>query len=190
MDQDEPTDAELVARTLAGDCRAFGQLYDRHARLVRAVVGGVSLDWSQVEDMTQETFLRAYRNLGKLRDPHGFDRWLVGTARQVGRERRRSLRRDRHEFVGQRPLEVASTTVELHDLQLTEELAMLKRNVETLPDRERLAIHAFFLREQDARRAAELLELSRSGFYALLQRAVARLAAMTRSRDLEEETRT
>ena len=45
-----------------------------------------------------------------------------------------------------------------------------------LPDDERLAIHVFFLEGQNAAQAAERLELSRSGFYALVQRALARLA--------------
>jgi DNA-directed RNA polymerase specialized sigma24 family protein len=52
-------DAELVAASLAGDREAFGQLYDRHARMVRAVVLAVSNDWPSVDDMTQESFLRA-----------------------------------------------------------------------------------------------------------------------------------
>ncbi len=57
----EPTansDAELVAESLAGDREAFGQLYDRHARLVRAVVVAASGDWPSVDDMTQACFLR------------------------------------------------------------------------------------------------------------------------------------
>ena len=41
-------DAALVANTLAGDREAFGQLYDRHAAMARAVVAGVSGDWSAV----------------------------------------------------------------------------------------------------------------------------------------------
>jgi DNA-directed RNA polymerase specialized sigma24 family protein len=39
-----------------------------------------------------------------------------------------------------------------------------------------LAVHAFFLQECDAGQAARLLDLSRSGVYALLQRALSRLA--------------
>ena len=98
MDTNAPSDAELVRQALAGDREAFGQLYDRHARQVRAVVAAVSGDWSDVEDMTQECFLRAYRKLATLRDPERVGPWLAGFARQVARERRRTLRRDRHEF--------------------------------------------------------------------------------------------
>ena len=45
MGNNEPTDADLVARVLSGDREAFGQLYDRYARLVRAVVYDVAGDW-------------------------------------------------------------------------------------------------------------------------------------------------
>ena len=61
MGNNEPTDADLVASVLAGDREAFGGLYDRYARLVRAVVYGVARDWPTVQDLTQECFLRAYR---------------------------------------------------------------------------------------------------------------------------------
>ena len=69
MQPTEPTDAELVAQTLAGNREAFGDLYDRYARLVRSVVCGVTWDWPMVQDLTQESFLRAYRKLGSLREP-------------------------------------------------------------------------------------------------------------------------
>ncbi len=180
MERNEQTDADLVAQSLAGDREAFGCLYDRHARIVRAVVGGVSFQWSAVEDMTQECFLRAYRNLARIRDPARFGAWIVGIARQVARERKRSLHRDRHEFFGERPPDIVSPkdgTTEVHD---ADELELLMRKLTTLPERERLAIHAFFLEQHDARRAAELLELSRSGFYGLLGRALTNLASLVR----------
>jgi DNA-directed RNA polymerase specialized sigma subunit len=49
-----------------------------------------------------------------------------------------------------------------------------------LPERERLAVHAFFLLECDADEARAMLQLSRSGIYSLLGRALARLAASLR----------
>ena len=56
------------------------------------------------------------------------------------------------------------------------------RRLAELPERERLAIHAFFLQECNAQQAGELLGLSRSGVYALLERALARLAALVKQR--------
>jgi RNA polymerase sigma-70 factor (ECF subfamily) len=166
---------ELVAQTLAGDREAFGRLYDRHAGMVRAVVAGVSGDWSAVEDMTQESFLRAYRKLATLRDPARVGPWVVGIARHVARERRRLLRRDRHLFVAQ-PLVLESSNDGEAAIDDRDRLQRVMYRLAELPEDERVAVHAFFLESQSADTVAERLGLSRSGFYALVQRAVAGLA--------------
>jgi len=184
-----PTDADLVGKALAGDREAFACLYDRYARLVRAVVYGVAMDWPMVQDMTQECFLRAYKNLARLREAERFGRWIVGIARQVGRERRRSFCRDRHQFYGNEALEVPFDSDVGGAIESAEETELMMRRLAELPERERIAIHAFFLQECDARQAAELLGLSRSGVYALLERALARLAALVRRHEVKKETK-
>ncbi|MGA2061248.1 MAG: sigma-70 family RNA polymerase sigma factor [Thermoguttaceae bacterium] len=185
-----PTDAELVGKALAGDREAFACLYDRYARLVRAVVYGVALDWPMVQDMTQECFLRAYKNLARLREADRFGRWIVGIARQVAKERRRTIRRDRHQFIGSDDaLEVASDADVVGAIESAEETELVLRRVAELPERERIAIHVFFLQECDARQAAELLGLSRSGVYALLERAMARLATQIRRHEVKKEAK-
>jgi RNA polymerase sigma-70 factor, ECF subfamily len=186
MDENPLTDSELVKATLAGEREAFGQLYDRYARMVRAVVAGTSGDWLAAEDMTQECFLRAYCKLRTLREPHRVGAWVVGIARHVGRERRRTLRRDRHEFHDTTPWEAASHTDGSPNIDSRDEFENVMRVLSQFDERERVAIHAFYLEQQDGQRAAELLGLSRSGFYALLQRAVARLAAKVRPIESEE----
>ena len=182
-------DAELVAETLSGNREAFSRLYDRHARMVRAVVAGVSGDWTAVDDMTQDSFLRAYRNLPKLRDAQRFGPWIVGIARQVGRERRRTLRRDRHEFRDPQPWEVESTANVVANVADRDDLAFVMRKLNEFEERQRVAVHAFFIEQQDKRLAAESLGLSRSGFYALVRRAIARLAAQIERGDATERVK-
>jgi RNA polymerase sigma-70 factor (ECF subfamily) len=181
MGNHEPTDADLVANVLAGDREAFGCLYDRYARLVRSVVWGVAGDWAAVADLTQECFLRAYKNLHRLEQPDRFGSWLFGMARQVARERKRTLRRDRHRFIGGSPLEIASELETAEASETAEETALVMQRLAELPERERLAIHAFFLQERNARQAAELLGLSRSGLYALLERGLSRLKILLKA---------
>ena len=180
-------DADLVAKTLAGDREAFACLYDRYARLVRAVVYGVAMDWPMVQDMTQECFLRAYKNLARLREPDRFGRWIVGIARQVARERKREICRDRHKYVGDDALEVPFDSDVAGAIETAEESELILRRLAELPERERLAIHAFFLQERDARQAGELLGLSRSGVYSLLERALARLSASVALHEKKKE---
>jgi RNA polymerase sigma factor (sigma-70 family) len=186
MGNNESTDADLIARVLSGDREAFGSLYDRYARLVRTVVFDVAKEWSTVQDLTQDCFLRAYQNLGRLRQPDRFGHWVVGIARQVARERRRTLRRDRHHFVGTDAIEISSESDVAGALQLAEETGLVMRRLAELPERERLAIHAFFLDESNVQQTAELLGLSRSGVYALLERAVARLASLVAKKETDK----
>src|SRR5262249_38668096 len=152
-----PGDAELVARTLAGDRESFGLLYDRYARLVRAVAFGAGRDLAAVQDLTQESFLRAFRKLPTLRERERFGPWVVGIARQVAREHRRRRREERlGEAAPEAADDPAATT------SAAEEVEHLLRLVSRLPERERLAVHFFFLNERDANETARLLNLSRS----------------------------
>jgi RNA polymerase sigma-70 factor (ECF subfamily) len=181
MHQQNLSDAELVAASLEGNHEAFGQLYDRYARLVRAVALDATLDWSSVGDMAQDTFLRAYKNLGQLRQPERFGAWAVGIARQVARERRRGLHRDRHEYIGTECQEFISRADGPESVDVVDEWHWVLAKVAELEERERLAIHSFFLDGRDVDRTAKLLGLSRSGTYALISRAMARLAEIARS---------
>jgi RNA polymerase sigma-70 factor (ECF subfamily) len=177
MEPGTENDAELVSESLAGNREAFGDLYDRYAATVRVIVAGVSGDWGAVEDMAQESFLRAYRNLSRLRDRQRFGAWIAGIARQVARERRRTLRRDRHKFRDPQPWEVESTHHHRQEIHDDDDLRRIMELLADLEENERLAIHTFFLQGNSALESAEVVGLSRSGFYALLQRAIARLAA-------------
>jgi RNA polymerase sigma-70 factor (ECF subfamily) len=163
---DQPTNDDLVRRAVAGDVAAFGSLYDRTVRLVRAVAVDAGPD--AADDVTHDTFLRAYRTLKTLRDPARFAPWLVGIARLVVLERLRARRFD--------PLPEltapASTQADASD-----DAEELLRLVARLPDEERLAVRFFFLNERGIEETARLLNRSRSGAYAVLQRAKARLAA-------------
>jgi RNA polymerase sigma-70 factor, ECF subfamily len=163
---DQPTNDELVRRATAGDISAFGVLYDRTVRLVRAIAADAGPD--AAEDVAHDTFLRAFRTLKALRDPARFAVWLVGIARMVVRERRRARRFDT--LPEEMPARSAILSEELDDAQ------ELLRLVAELPEEERLAIRFFFLNERSIDETARLLERSRSGTYAILQRAKARLA--------------
>jgi RNA polymerase sigma-70 factor (ECF subfamily) len=163
------TSEDLVQRAKGGDVRAFGILYDRTVRLVRAVAADAGPD---ADDVTHEAYLRAYRNLGRLREPARFSAWLVGITRMIVRETRKARRFEplSGEILG----EFAAKP------SLEEETEELLRAVARLPEEERLAIRFFFLNERSIDETATLLGRSRSGAYAVLQSAKAKLARWLR----------
>ena len=167
-------DRQLVNRIQEGDVQAFAQLYDRYAGLIRAVCYGTTRNLNDAQDLSQEVFMRAYRDIKKLRDPGRVGAWLVGMAKMVGREwLRQHVKRNRFEqTLDSSDFEVASRTPD----DCPETFEQLHLCIARLPERERMALHLFYLGEQSAQRARSVLGLSRSGFYKLLGKAKENLA--------------
>lgn len=86
-------DALLVQRALAGESRAFELLVIKYQRRVERLIGRLVRDPGQVEDLSQETFLRAYRALPQFRGEAQFYTWLyriaVNTAKKALMQQRR-----------------------------------------------------------------------------------------------------
>ena len=75
-------DAELVFRAIAGDTSAFGELVGRHERSLRAVAYHVVRDLHLAEDVVQDAFVAAFRQIAGLRSPHAFGAWMVQIVRR------------------------------------------------------------------------------------------------------------
>ncbi|RMD67000.1 sigma-70 family RNA polymerase sigma factor, partial [Candidatus Parcubacteria bacterium] len=93
----EPSDAVLVQRCLAGDQRAWQALVDRYAALVHSVPARYGLPPMEVEDVAQEVFLALARNLDRIEEPQALPSWLLITARRLSW---RALARQQREAVG------------------------------------------------------------------------------------------
>jgi len=87
-------DAIWVSAARDGDRAAFGQLYDRYARMVHGVLlARVSV--GEVDDLVQDVFMRALRRLPTLRETGSFGAWLAAIARNVANDyHRRSVPED------------------------------------------------------------------------------------------------
>src|SRR5688572_17317742 len=70
------TDAMLVRRVLEGDTAAFTTLVDRHAAACTRFAMRMLRNREDAEDATQESFLRAYRSLGRYEERQAFRTWL------------------------------------------------------------------------------------------------------------------
>jgi RNA polymerase sigma-70 factor (ECF subfamily) len=72
-----PADEELVQDALAGRDEAFAELVRRYKRRVFASTSRFARDDHQIDDLAQEVFVRAYRNLAKFRRDAPFEHWLA-----------------------------------------------------------------------------------------------------------------
>lgn len=72
----EPTDERLIQSTLAGDDEAFAELVRRHKRKIFGIASRFARNDHELDDICQEIFVKAYRNLVKFRGDAPFEHWL------------------------------------------------------------------------------------------------------------------
>jgi RNA polymerase sigma-70 factor (ECF subfamily) len=165
-----PSDKTLIRAVFAGDKAAYEKLYDRYAPLVRAVCYDKTGNIADAQDLAQDVFMRAYEKLEHLRNPDRFGKWLIGIARLRCKEWQRNKLRHRD----MKP-ELTNVGSIIAGPSNDGQIERLLKMITTLPERERLALHTFYLQGSSAETARRILGLSRSGFYRVLDRARKRL---------------
>ena len=167
------SDAQLVEWTLAGDRAAFATIIKRYQSLVCSITYSATGSLSLSEDLAQETFLAAWRQLSELRDPTRLRSWLCGITRfLVGKEYRRQ---------GREPLHAADSLEgieEPHSLEASpvsqavsrEEETILWRALERIPATYREPLILFYREEKSIERVAAELELSQDAVKQRLSR--------------------
>jgi RNA polymerase sigma-70 factor (ECF subfamily) len=88
------TDGELIGRWLAGDSRAATLLVARHADAL-ARFAASSGERDEIEELVQDTFVRAFSSLDSFRGDSSFRTWLFTIERRLMLDRRRADRRQR-----------------------------------------------------------------------------------------------
>ncbi|MEX2181009.1 MAG: sigma-70 family RNA polymerase sigma factor [Gemmatimonadaceae bacterium] len=90
----QATDAELIARWQSGDQRAAALLVDRHARPLARFAASLG-ERVEVDELVQDTFVRAFNSLGTFRADSSLRTWLFTICRRLLLDRKRAERRRR-----------------------------------------------------------------------------------------------
>jgi RNA polymerase sigma factor (sigma-70 family) len=156
-------DASLVGASLAGDREAFGQIVSRYQALIASIAYSATGSLSQSEDLAQETFVAAWKDLKALQDPARLRAWLCGIIRQVTANAFRRQQRDTAH--GAAPLdcvaEAPSPQATPVDQAISrEEEAILWRSLEQIPETYREPLILFYREGQSVERVGEALGLS------------------------------
>jgi RNA polymerase sigma factor (sigma-70 family) len=142
MTQTEPSDSALRTAVAGGDETAFGLLFDRHSRAVYNHAFRLCGSWSVAEDLTQATFLVAWRKRAQITIVHGTALpWLLVVAGNHARTEWRSARR-RRALLGRMPVEHEPDPADDAAGRLDDERAMARvlAAVRKLPRAEREAV--------------------------------------------------
>lgn len=180
-----PSHPDLIARVLGGDAEAFRGLVEAHERAVFGLCRRLSHgNDAEAEDLTQETFLRAYERLDQLDDRTRFTPWLFQIARSLCRDRRR--RREIEARALERRAEEVRRALERPETS-TAPGAHAPHALEDLPPDERQVLELRYFEGLSYDELTRRVGLSFSQVDHLIRRARARLARrlLVRARDDE-----
>jgi RNA polymerase sigma-70 factor (ECF subfamily) len=163
----EPTDAQLVARALAGDRDTYGTLVQRHQVAIYRHARGMGLDHDTSLDLVQEAFIRAWDRLEDCREGAHYRSWVFRICRNMCLDELRNVRRRTVPMSDMDDVEsIADARQSGDDLTL-----VLRAALESLP----VALREAFLLKHDAgytyEEIAEISEASPSAVKMRVHRA-------------------
>src|SRR5437016_10743979 len=157
------SDSELVTLSLAGDRDAFGRIVTRYQTLLCSLAYSATGSLSQSQDLAQETFVAAWKQLADLREPEKLRPWLCRISR--------NLTYDALLKQGREPTHKAESLEEIRESPAAipmpsehtisrEEEAILWRLIERIPEGYREPLVLFYREHQSVETVAAALDLS------------------------------
>jgi RNA polymerase sigma-70 factor (ECF subfamily) len=179
-------DDQLVRRAQSGDGRAFEALHRRHFRAVWQCLFRQGLGPDDADDLTAETFVRAYRALPKYRCADGtpFLPFLLRIAANLAKDQWRRAQVERESPPEEPALSASAAELAVGNLAREDEIARVRRALTELPESDRQLIALCYEQELSRAEVAEVLgKPSVSAVTSHLNRALARLKSVMEKLD-------
>lgn len=176
--QPESSDLQLVQATLAGDLAAYRTLVERHElRVFRFLLKHVA-QVEEAEDLSQETFLQAYRSLASYRCEAHFTTWLTGIALNLTRNYHNRSRCPAATQGVSNELEnlPADTAIPIDDIERLELIRAAQRAIGDLPAAQRDCVVLIILSGLGYEEASRILRVPIGTIKSRLARAREKLA--------------
>ncbi len=174
-------DVELIHRILEGDESAFSILVEKYQKQVHALAWRKIGDFHIAEEITQDTFLKAYQKLSSLKNPQRFAGWLYVIATRCCQAwlRKKHIETESLEEVDNDTLEpeAYSRYVSEEETKVTvaAQRQVVKKLLATLPESERTVITLHYFGEMTCESISEFLGVSANTIKSRLRRARNRL---------------
>lgn len=168
----ERSDAELLAASRRGERAAFGALIERYQGVVCAVSYSGTGDRSLSEDVAQDTFLAAWRQLDQLREVGRLRAWLCGIARNLARKARRARSREAPVDPSTEPLalDAATEATPFEQVSEQESESLVRSALDRVPESYREVLVLYYREQRSVREVALALELSEQAVMQRLSR--------------------
>ena len=176
-------DVQLIHRILSGDEEAFSALVQKYQKSVHALAWRKVGDFHIAEEIAQDAFLQAYKNLATLRDPKQFAGWLYVIANNLCKRWHQSNKPAMQSLEATSVAEVGRSSYKRYVSEQREAKAVehryeiVKELLEKLPESERTVVTLHYLGEMTVKEIGNFLGVSVNTIKSRIRRARARLQA-------------
>ena len=177
----EKDDVQLIRRILSGDDEAFTTLVGKYQKGVHALAWRRIGDFHFAEEITQDTFLQAYKNLATLKNPNQFAGWLYVIANNLCNRwiQQKKPAMQSLEDTPVREIDQSSYTHHVSEQRETETTErrheIVKKLLKRLPESERTVVTLYYLGEMKPKEIGKFLGVSMNTINSRLRRARKRL---------------
>ena len=154
---------DLLKACLSGNKEAFGTIVENYQSLVCSITYSATGDFAKSEELAQETFIRAWKELKQLKDLEKFRAWLCTIARNLLRESIRKQQKDVIDTAQSIETAAASETLETQPDQIAiskEQQTVIWQALQEIPETYREAMVLFYREQQSIKQVASQLDLS------------------------------
>ena len=176
-------DVQLIHKILSGDEEAFSALVQKYQKSVHALAWRKIGDFHIAEEIAQDAFLQAYKNLATLRNPNQFAGWLYVIANNLCKRWHQKQKLSTRSLEGTPMTEIENSSYKRYELERREVEAAERRHeivkelLETLPESERTVVTLHYLGEMTAQEIGKFLGVSVNTIKSRIRRARERLQA-------------
>ena len=169
----DPSEREQYRAAIHGDREAFEMIIRAHSRILFAIAYGILQNREEAEDVVQDSLVKAWKTLWRVRDPEKFPAWLATVARHnahdVFRKRRTvPLPEQLTEPIEPKPADTSGLDQRLHSA------------LAALPELHRAALTLRYFEEMDYRSIENTLGLTNGALRGILGRALASMRKQLR----------
>ena len=174
-------DVQLIHSILSGNDEAFSTLVKKYQKSVHALAWRKIGDFHHAEEITQDTFLQAYKKLSTLKDPNQFAGWLYVIANRLCLNWMRKKKPIMQSLEGTRVGEVEKSSYTRYVSEQREAAAaehrseIVEKLLARLPESERTVVTLYYLAEMTSKEIGKFLGVSVKTVHSRLHRARKRL---------------
>lgn len=184
------TDHQLVAETLQGNTQAFSQLVERYQVFAFTLAIRVVKVREEAEEVSQDSFIKAYEALDSFRGESKFSSWLYSIvyrkALDCVRKHNKSRTLELVEDVTEGETDAMENAMQL--LEREERNSYLQKAIDTLPEQDAAIVTFFYFEDLSIREISEITELSEDNVKIKLYRSRKRLFSQLKYHVLPEYT--